>query len=857
MEKGSDVGLGGLSFRARALLTSTLALILHAASAQTTENPLSHLQFENIGTVTKDMEFRYFHQPDDYLENPDLWSIRSDAMYLYRVDGAKKVAPPEGMRSAVPLGGLGSGTLELRADGSLGDWNIFNNSPAYGEKVQIEDALFGIRTVEANGKVFVSALRIHPPAGIPAIQQIQYSGEFPVSRLKFNDPKLSVAVDLYAYSEFKLRDPDASATPAAIFTFVLRNPTTHTIPTSLVFMLPNRIDGHVQLSHGLTFLRDGKLPLSGSIAVCTVGSVEKSEAAAGSESKTLWNAFSSGESIGTAIMPEEAPRYGASVATVRLRPHAEAVVTFILAWYLPNRPFLTENAGNFYATLYSNAENVTDKVAARLNDDWRSLLEWQEVMQANSLPDWLQDSLINGVATMYKTGMRFRDGRWRQWESFACADVDPGHIDFYQSLPYMFFYPELRKQLLTRYAAVQESNGFIPEELITGGVPKNLLSAAGPLDIPGGRHMGDSDTVFILGVLQYYEWTGDQEFLDAMWPNVRKAAFWQIARAQNFGLPEYLQTTYDLFEYEKKTLVSYNAFLHLTAMLAAEKLAQIHKEPEDAEKFQAAFQAGQHSLEQHLWTGKYFRAWWSDGKPYPNALMADTLYGQLWAAALNLAPVISKEKLLSHLRSEAELNGNPFGLRIMSGTDSKDTIDAYTAWKPGQPFPNDNLIWPAGSLDWGSLEIFLGGNVEEALSEAKKVISNQRLNLGDQWNYTDLNNNWDGSPWGNSHYTRQLIQWMLPLAISGQRWDAGSRSLSFSPANSAFQTCPFFTPQATGLLQSSGASRWRITITSGELAIHSIKIDSQTWSGDTVLHAGDSLDVPSSPHGPEIRSKSE
>lgn len=73
------------------------------------------------------MRFRYFHQPGDYLETLDLWGIYSDATYLYQVQDGRKINPPDGMRSSIPLGGLGYGTVELRADGSLRDWNIFNN----------------------------------------------------------------------------------------------------------------------------------------------------------------------------------------------------------------------------------------------------------------------------------------------------------------------------------------------------------------------------------------------------------------------------------------------------------------------------------------------------------------------------------------------------------------------------------------------------------------------------------------------------------------------------------------------------------------------------------------------------------
>ena len=158
--------------------------------------------------------------------------------------------------------------------------------------------------------------------------------------------------------------------------------------------------------------------------------------------------------------------------------------------------------------------------------------------------------------------------------------------------------------------------------------------------------MGDSDTVFVLGVWQYYLWTGDRAFLDSMWPHVLSVSLWQIERSKAYGLPQYLQTTYDLFQFDKKTLVSYNAILHLASMLAAEKVAGIESDPENTRKFRSAFDAGQRSLDQKLWTGQYFRAWWSDDKAFPNALLADTLYGQLWASMLDLGRSQTKKNWL-------------------------------------------------------------------------------------------------------------------------------------------------------------------------------------------------------------------
>jgi len=128
------------------MCAKTVFFVLALASgAVCAEHPLAQLQFRNSGVVRRDMQFRYFDQPVAYVEDLERWNVQGISMYLYQLEGGKKIDPPVGMRSAVPLGGLGSGTVELRADGSFRDWNIFNNSPAGGTKIQRDEALFGIR----------------------------------------------------------------------------------------------------------------------------------------------------------------------------------------------------------------------------------------------------------------------------------------------------------------------------------------------------------------------------------------------------------------------------------------------------------------------------------------------------------------------------------------------------------------------------------------------------------------------------------------------------------------------------------------------------------------------------------------
>ena len=135
------------------------------------------------------------------------------------VSGA--VTPPVGMRSSVPLGGLGAGAIELRADGTFHECTIINQSPAGAAKFGVvADMMLGVR-VDSDARL----VRTHPPAWAPAgagVAQISYSGSYPLSRLSIADPRLGRA-DVFAYSALVPGDPAASAYPAISFTLSATN----------------------------------------------------------------------------------------------------------------------------------------------------------------------------------------------------------------------------------------------------------------------------------------------------------------------------------------------------------------------------------------------------------------------------------------------------------------------------------------------------------------------------------------------------------------------------------------------------------------------------------------------------------
>lgn len=819
------------------------------------EHPLARLQFKNLGTVRCDMQFQEQVQPCYYVESPTAWSVPwgqhgggASYPYLWLVDrgiaaarqpgpdvlfddfesgrfdkwtaqgtafaaGPRLLPPPLGMRSAVPLGGLGAGTVELRADGSFRDWNIFNNSPGGGGgKVQLDDALFGLWLKTADEPARAWTLRTHPPQGLPPIAEIEYAGAYPVSRLRFRKPNLPLELSLHAYSEFKMRDAEASATPAIVFSFQLTNPLAKAVDAAIFFNLPNHVRGKFSTANGLRLTRDGNEPVSGAMLLRFGGNQPVSQAA-GNDLAAIWKTFAGSGRLGDQPLADAAGNHGAIAATLRLEPNETKIVNMVMAWRFPNRTHNggRQRVGNHYAKLYPNVEDVADKVLARLPETWASILQWQRLCFDNSLPGWLQDAMINSVATMAKTGMWTEDGRWRQWESFSCSVVDPVHIHFYRSLPYVLLFPELQKSQLRGFASIQKPDGFINEDLGNSGRP---------MDDAQARGMGDCTSAFVLAVYMHYLWTNDRKLLDALWPHARKAARWQIERARRFGLPERLNNTYDWWRFEWKDVVAYNAVLHLAALQAASRLAKIEGDEEFAKQCSAEFVAARTKTDELLWTGEYYRAWWMREGAQTAAIHADTLYGQLWASMLGLGWLTDPEKVRTHLAAEMKYNASPFGLKVMQRR-GRDAID--------------DLVWEAGSLDWAALNLYAGGAPAASLPEAGKVIDKWREHLCDPWDWRDLTRSDNGQPWCNSHYARQLIFWSIPLALSGQQYSAAEKRLVFAPATGAPPRLPWFTPQANGVLESLGQGKYRLTVLSGKLELKELRVAGSAPSKDVEL----------------------
>eukprot|EP01052_Picozoa_sp_SAG31_P040847 SAG31_NODE_6029_length_2202_cov_1.383738_1_plen_448_part_00 len=182
------------------------------------------------------------------------------------------------------------------------------------------------------------------------------------------------------------------------------------------------------------------------------------------------------------------------------------------------------------------------------------------------------------------------------------------------------------------------------------------------------------------------------------------------------------------------------------------------------------------------------------------------------------------------------------------GPLGQDGSTADTIWNVPCP---DCGQWAANQFTHSAVSLGLGETAEIALEPSLRLLRNVRDRLRDFWDWVDYTagpgqncsywaerahgspgmagatpggpQDYGGYPMVNNHYTRQQIAHAIPLALSGQRWDARVGSLSFKFATGAPARLPFHTPFAMGTVERVYSARdmevvaLRLTLYAGEL----------------------------------------
>ena len=154
---------------------------------------------------------------------------------------------------ALPIGGIGTGTVSLGGRGDWRDWEIMNR-PAKG--FNPGSPFFAIRVMPAKGSPIVRALQgpIDPHLyegafgvktatnpGLPCFRNCSFDASYPFGIVNLSDAGIPVTVRIKAFNPLIPTDPDASGVPIAIITYEVTNTSRSDLSVSVCGTMQNFI----------------------------------------------------------------------------------------------------------------------------------------------------------------------------------------------------------------------------------------------------------------------------------------------------------------------------------------------------------------------------------------------------------------------------------------------------------------------------------------------------------------------------------------------------------------------------------------------------------------------------------------
>lgn len=554
-------------------------------------------------------------------------------------------------RIALPLGGIGTGSVSLGGRGDLRQWEIVNRP---SKSFVPRHSFFALYTQNASGQRMTKALEgvLEPPyegadgcvipnAGLPRFRQCEFQAAYPFGQVLLSDPAVPLQVRIQAFNPLIPGDAERSGIPVAILRFVLMNPTDEEVEAAICGNLRNFIgtDGvegvpkenensfrQMRDVQGIVLSSRGVHPLAeqaGTMALSTITRGDVTYRTAwlhrgwGDALLDFWDDFAQDGAL------EERERAGADdpMASLSVRisipPQQQREIVFLLTWHFPNRqiwfpvpnpadsaiPLASNRVGNYYTKRYTDAWDVATRTAEQLETLEADTLAFVQSVCESSIPDVAKEAALYNISTLRtQTCFRTEDGYFYGWE--GCNDTvgwchgSCTHVWNYEQATAFLFSDLARQMREIEFLHATDAHGLMSFRVnlpLTHATEWGLAAADGQMGC-------------LMKLYRDWQLSGDTAWLRRLWPQARKAlefcwlpGGWD---ADQDGVMEGCQhNTMDVEYYGPNPQMG---LWYLGALRAAEEMARFLGEQDFADRCHALFERGSSWIDAHLFNGEYY-----------------------------------------------------------------------------------------------------------------------------------------------------------------------------------------------------------------------------------------------------------
>ena len=573
---------------------------------------------------------------------------------------------------ALPLGGIGTGTVSLGGRGELRDWEIMNvPGKGFSTVRQGNNTPFvAIYVKPQNGGAITSMLagqlyddeyldcegRPANNFGMPRFEETSFDAAYPFGQVNLRDSAIPVTVRIKGFNPLIPCNTDDSSLPVAVLAYEVTNPTDRAMEVSVCVSMRNFIgcDGTQYNSNGseyfpygaknnkniyreqdeikgIFFYSDGVDKADqawGTMALTTDANGQVTYRTCSKPNRwenailNFWDDFSADGLLTQKEWPLEDDPLASLAAKKHLAPGTTERFNFYLTWNFPNRKGWSQTVvGNYYSLLYDDAWDAAEKIVPRIPQLEQETLRFVDALLGSTYPDVVKEAALFNLSVLRsQTVFRLPSGHLMGWEGTrdrvgSCYGSCTHVWNYEVATPFLF--GELARTMrdVEFNYALKEENGLMN------------FRAALPLEEAAKRNSAAADGQMGCIMKFYREWqlSGDDSFLRDNWEHVKKALSYAWVEkgwdGNQDGVMEGSQhNTMDVNYFGPNPQMG---FWYMGALRAAEEMALYMKDKEFAKKCWMLFERGSAWMDANLFNGEYYEHKITDPETFEYLDMSD------------------------------------------------------------------------------------------------------------------------------------------------------------------------------------------------------------------------------------------